>query len=228
MADTQVKNETELTSFDGDEVMYIVDDPSGTPADRKVKVAHFLPPGIFPVFAIAGVYNVNYGAVSPSNNTLTANRLCQVPIFVPRRRTYTTLVLNLGTLSASTGIRLGIYNCNQTTGQPTTLLQEGTGSPIDSSVGTGVTGTKTVTISQTLNPGWYYLACVSDGAPSIHSMNSPTNAGAPLGTALSAGTVVPLYGLFRTFTYGALPADDTAQTYTGNSAGTVMPFLGAL
>jgi hypothetical protein len=36
MADTQVKNETTLATTDGDEVIYIVDDPGGTPLDRKV------------------------------------------------------------------------------------------------------------------------------------------------------------------------------------------------
>jgi hypothetical protein len=36
MADTQVKNETTLATSDGDEVIYIVDDPTGTPLDRKV------------------------------------------------------------------------------------------------------------------------------------------------------------------------------------------------
>lgn len=38
MPNTQVRNEIELTTFDGDEVFYAVDDPSGTPADRKIRL----------------------------------------------------------------------------------------------------------------------------------------------------------------------------------------------
>ncbi len=36
MADTQVKNETTLATTTGDELLYIVGDPAGTPVDRKV------------------------------------------------------------------------------------------------------------------------------------------------------------------------------------------------
>lgn len=38
MVDTQVKDENELVDFDGDEVCYFVDDPTGTPANKKVQL----------------------------------------------------------------------------------------------------------------------------------------------------------------------------------------------
>jgi hypothetical protein len=41
MADTEVADEVALTDFDGNEVIYIVDDPSGTPADRKSEIRYW-------------------------------------------------------------------------------------------------------------------------------------------------------------------------------------------
>lgn len=42
MPDAELADLTAITSLDGDEILYVVDDPSGTPADRKVTVDDLL------------------------------------------------------------------------------------------------------------------------------------------------------------------------------------------
>jgi hypothetical protein len=226
MADTKITGFSELTAFDGDEMIPIVDDPGGTPANRKTRATHFLPSGGMPFFANTDTYLTPFGMSAPSNLALAANRLYMVPIFISRRRAVTTLAINLGTLQGTSAIRLGLYNANPTTGQPLTLIQEATsGAQIDSSTGTGALGTKTAAVSQTLNPGWYYLSAHTDGTPSVHGSNSAASAGCALGTNMAGGSVVTQYGLFRAKAYGAM-GDETGNTFTGNSSGTVMPFIG--
>lgn len=64
MADTKVADFTETTSVDGDEWLYVVKTPSGTPADRKIKANNLLIP--------KGCRVYNSTTQSISNATLSA------------------------------------------------------------------------------------------------------------------------------------------------------------
>ncbi len=178
-----------------------------------------------PAYALASTIFLtpDTGAVAISGGVMAANRLYMTPVFVSRRKQFTTYGIVVTVLSASTGVRLGLYNCNQETWQPTTKLDEAV-SVVDTSTGTGsVTRvTKAFTANQTLNPGWYMLASLSDGAPAVIRFSG----GNPrVGMNFSTTAAQQLAGVYRdAVTYTTLPADESAQSYAlGNVA---MPVVG--
>lgn len=160
------------------------------------------------------VSNFTWGAMAApimSTAALVANRLYFIPFVIYESTTFTKIGVSVTTLAASTGIRLGIYNYNNTYGYPGSLiLDAGT---IDSST----TGDKTISISQTLYDK-FWLCLISNGTPSIrtsytvapplsevnawwgmNSFGSPSNNSSPIVSS------APSY-------YTALPA-----TFTGTS-----------
>lgn len=130
---------------------------------------------------------------------LSANTLYGVPFYVPNTTTYTAIVVEVTTLAGGKSVRLGIYN--DSNGTPGTLvLDAGT-------VSAATTGGKTITISQQLTTGWYWLAAVSDGTPSLRAL-SQSNALPSLG--FTSGTDVTNHvGWSVSFTFAALPSPFT-------------------
>lgn len=182
-----------------------------------------LAPGLganqIPYFTSSTTYLATAISGSPGAGAITADRLHMLPIVVPKRRAFTTLAVTISTAGAAGKLgRLGVYNANQDTAKPTTLIQEG-----GAAVAVDSTGTKTATISQTLLPGLYYLAFVSDGAPQTN--NAPSNSAFLLGKDMSGTTVTSIVSLFRAFTYGAL-GDETASSWSVSAGGTTSPVLG--
>ena len=100
------------------------------------------------------------------NGTLVQNTIYAVPFYVPVTTTFTKIaVVTVGTASAQ--VRLGIYNDNGS-GVPDTLILDA------GSIATATSGFKTITISQSLTPGWYWLACAMQGAAgSINNITGP-------------------------------------------------------
>lgn len=160
-----------------------------------------------------------------SAGTVTGNRLYMIPIIVPRRRTYSTYAINVTTLSASTIIRLGLYNCNSSF-QPTTKLDEAAAT-VDTSTGTGAVAvvTKAFGVNQDLKPGAYFLAAVSDGGPSVTRVGTSNN---PIAGLRFSGTSITLNaGKYRDAGASTLPSDESAQTYTTAAGGAVQfPLVG--
>lgn len=223
MVDSSVAALTALASRTGDELLYVVDDPAGTPADRKATINQIIGgPFALPFWADANTHLFTHTS-GAATQALTANRLYQVPIRVYYPRTFTIIAISLNAESGSTGCRVGIYNTKKDEFQPTTLVVDG---GIISTATSSGTGLRTASISQALEPGVYSLALVSDGAPTLVAGSSPplVNIGA---TVISSGQR-PTFGIIRNFTYGALPADETAQAYTVLNAGAVTgaPLLG--
>jgi hypothetical protein len=150
----------------------------------------------------------NGSGTNSSQTAIVANRRYYVPVYVPVSKTYTQISVNVITAAASSNIRMGIKNCNQTTGQPTTLIVDA------GEVSSATTGAKTITgLSAALTPGWYVLEFTSNGAPSIGSGNSD----ASFGMEFLAGGSAFVSTLTRDVTYGTLAADDTSNTMSRNS-----------
>ena len=147
--------------------------------------------------------------VASTSSAVTANRKYLIPWKCSHRRTITEIGISVVSgAGGSFAARLGIRNRNPTTGEPTTLVSDcGTVSVVSA-------GHKTITgLSVTLDPGWYYLEMVSDGAPAIRGVGSATAQVSHMGIeASSTSTLTMISGLFRAFTYAALPADETGQT----------------
>jgi len=136
--------------------------------------------------------------------TLTVNTLYAVPFYVPVATTYTTLAVEVTTLSVGKSVRLGIYN--DSTGVPGSLvLDAGT-------ISTTTTGAKTITISQLLAAGWYWLAAVCDSSVPVLRALSQTNALPAMGYTSGTDTTNHV-GFSVAFTFAALPS-----TFTGGGA----------
>ena len=142
---------------------------------------------------------------------LTANRKYLIPWKCTKRRTITQMQISVtsgdsGDLNTRVA-RLGIRNRNPVTGEPTSLVADCGAVNISSA------GHKTLTgLSVTLDPGWYYLELVSNGAPAIRAVSSATLQSTNMGIdASGTSTLTFVSGLYRAFTYASLPADETGQ-----------------
>ena len=108
-------------------------------------------------FTSGSFYSCNF--ISSSNGVMTTNTVYWVPFFVGTSRAFDRIAVRTDTAGAgSNTLRLGIYN--NTDGKPSTVvLDAGTVAC------TAVSTTYSITISQTLSAGWYWLAmCQQSGA----------------------------------------------------------------
>lgn len=137
-----------------------------------------------------------------------ANTIFAYPLFVGRALSATKLGANVTTLGSSTNIRLGLYK--DASAQPGTLIAD------SGALSMASTGVKEVTISAVLQPGLYWIAALFDATTGGVSGFGTASVIPVLGrtSALS-----PITTLQRTMTFGAYPSDESAQTYTGVSAG---------
>lgn len=105
----------------------------------------------------------NYAlSTTSSPGALTANTIYFIPFTIYISTTFTKIGVNVTTGAASSNIRLGIYNTDNTGGYPGTLvLDAGT-------VNSSGTGDLTVTISQALYDK-YWLCLISNGTPSLRN-----------------------------------------------------------
>ncbi len=148
-----------------------------------------------------------------STIVLSSNVLYMVPIWVTENRTFTSIAIGYVSSGITSGLaELGIYKANRFTGQPTQLIVDA------GSVSVSTTGTKSTTINVNLNSGMYYLALVSNSAPTLYSIISNN-----LGTQFNSG-INDISGLNRAFTFGSLPSDESGQTY--NLQNTFIPGIG--
>jgi hypothetical protein len=145
---------------------------------------------------------------SQGNVTPNINRVSYCQIFIPVATTFDRIAIKTGSTFSGTGcvVRLGIYqNAN---GKPSTLLADyGTVSPTIAST------VSSITISETLNAGFYWLAAVVQTAASVTTTFSG-NAGniaayqtyqnLPYDPAMTTGSVIT--GYTQDGVSGALPA----------------------
>jgi hypothetical protein len=169
--------------------------------------------GSQPQVPASGASNDIYGCagmpVTTSGAAQTANRLYMIPVVLGDYNQLDELAMRVNS-AVSGNARMGIYN--DAGGRPGTLLLEVTsGTQID----TNTTGKKSYgSLGQTLTPGAvYWLAIVFSAAANVHQVASGGTAiGINLGTSSAASAIGQ--SLYRSFTYAALPSDETSQTYT--------------
>ena len=141
--------------------------------------------GITTAIGSSGLASGTYYTTSSNTGTTvatvtTTGAVSYLPFLVERTTTFDRIACRTATtITGTSTVRLGIYNNSNK--QPTTvLLDAGTVS---------VNATSTVypiTINQTLNPGWYWLAHVVNSTTGTHSFLQVADSN-PFGqTALSA------------------------------------------
>lgn len=130
------------------------------------------------------------------NVALVQNTMYAMPFFVP----VTTIFGNISVVTtgvASSTARLGIYS--DTGGVPNALVLDA------GSVATATFGQKTIAISQSLTPGWYWLAVAVQGAAgNLNSAGANTNVGPMPSTSPYVNG--PITGYSQTGVSGALPS----------------------
>ena len=153
-------------------------------------------------------YTTSSNSGSTQATVTTTGTVSYLPFLVERTTTFDRIACRTSTtITGTSTVRLGIYNNSNK--QPTTvLLDAGT-------VSVNATSTIfSITINQTLNPGWYWLAHVVNSTTGTHSFIQVADA-IPFGqTALSAS-----FGLQPAYTQtGVTGAFATASpTATTNS-----------
>jgi hypothetical protein len=172
--------------------------------------------GAAPQLTLVGLANTWYSrrGSGPSAGAIVANRR-YVHMFYHPGGTINEITVTVTIAAAAlTVIRMGIRNCNQTTGQPTTLI-------IDAgTVDCSTTGQRTIqNLNVTVAAGWYLLEMTSNGAPSVTSMTAPDNS---FGTEITNAGINVIATLFRDFAYGSLAPDETANTWARTGTHVVM------
>lgn len=164
--------------------------------------------------AIASSHLSSHSA-SSTGFTAVANRLYFAPFILNVSADVASLGVRCGTGVASTNIRLGIYETGSD-GHPGALLIS-TGALSTATSSTDVIGTVTQT---RLQPGSYYSALVTDGAPALGRLDGGGQLFTPSGTA-STNLLLPNVGFWASFTFGALPSTAPTTgftTITGNAS----------
>jgi hypothetical protein len=137
------------------------------------------------------------------STALTANRIYAHPFIVAKTITIDRIAVNCTTLISGGGLRLGIYSDNN--GEPGALLLDA------GAVSTAATGVKTISISQQLTAGLYWLAAASSHA--THAFRVPAIAATVnifgVASTLPTGVGTHFYG---SHTYGALPSTFPSPT----------------
>ena len=115
-------------------------------------------------FASGSYYGTNYGNASTGTQT---DQLCRYSaFFVGTERAFDRIATYSAGGAGTNNIRLGIYN--NTNGKPSTVkLDAGT-------VAVNAVGVFTITISQTLASGWYWLAFCPQGGGGTRTFGNAT------------------------------------------------------
>jgi hypothetical protein len=148
-------------------------------------------------------YIVGYDYTGPGTSSSTAmvtSELKVSPLVIHKTTTLSSIGVYVQVAATGGSIRLGIYSNSTSEDYPSTLVLDA------GLVSATTTGAKTITISQTLTPGLYWLAAVSQGTnpPSIYQFNSGSHPFLP-----SISTLGSPFAWKETVA-GALPATFTA------------------
>jgi len=158
---------------------------------------------------VAGRYYTTPIASSASNTVTPAiDLLYAIPFIVPDTHTYDRISVECTTQDAAepNDARLGIYRDNGA-GAPSALVLDA------GEIDLAGTGAKEITISQSLTPGWYWLAFVTESGVAILRGFSAAGAQSWLGsTTVTDGSTSYTYWKVA-FTYAALP-----DPFTGGGA----------
>jgi hypothetical protein len=115
-----------------------------------------------PIIKMLSGYYYKTGISASSTITVTHQRVYYTPIYIPETTTIDRLAIRtVASFSGSSTVRLGIYN--NTNGLPSTVLLDG-----GTVSATAANTIYEITISQSLNAGFYWLAfCQQGTAPTL-------------------------------------------------------------
>lgn len=163
----------------------------------------------------SGEYSIGmYSSGTFTTMSLTLNRMVVRPWIVPVRRAFDRIGINVTTAAtaASGGVlRLGIYA--DSGGKPGALIVDA------GTISSETLGSREITITQTLDPGVYWLAAVAQVAVCtvtqfVATLHAPMVA---LGSAPPTGAA-GLGGFFRSSVSGALPTPAAVTNATNACA----------
>lgn len=149
---------------------------------------------LFQTIRTGSYHGIPYAAYD-SEAAITADTLYAVPFFVARSSSWDRIAIDVTTDYADKSARLGIYKGDGNL-YPDSLLTDSEGE-----VSVATLGLKAVTIDIKLSKGLYWLAVVSDGAPSLRRYGRGWT---PLGVD-SSSTRYSFAGWSVAHTYGSLP-----------------------
>ena len=129
--------------------------------------------------------------------TLSANRLYLIPFRVDYSGSFVKIGIGVNTSIGGSNARLGIYSNNS--GVPGTLLLDAGG------ITTNTAGDRESAISQSLTPGWYWLALVADQAIEINADDSSYICRVMAVDGVGGTVNAPMYYYYAQ-SYGALPS----------------------
>jgi len=141
-------------------------------------------------------------AHSPASGAQTLDALSFTSLVVPGSNSITLdrIGIEVATGVATAVVRLGLYNNDPATATPSTLI--GDYGTVDAST----TGAKEITISQTLNPGLYWMAFVTQvAAANVRRLGNVSNPLIPQ-DALTTTANQAYDRLYQVGVSGALPA----------------------
>lgn len=161
------------------------------------------------------------GSTSTTSFTVAANTLYAAPFFALTRVTFTKLSLYV-TSGVAGNARIGLYTNAPTSVAPGSLVA-GTDS---GSFSTAAAGLQEVTgLSFTLVPGFYWMAAMFSGAPSVMGVNGASILIPYLYGASTLNASQLDYGYVASQTFGAMPASFPAGALT--TATNALPIVGA-
>jgi len=155
-------------------------------------------------------------ATALSTGTPGINKFQFIPFIVSQFTRLDRIALEV-TAQVPNGVaRVGLYNANQVTYKPTTLIVD-SGEFITSS-----TGLKTANIDVSLVPGTVYCTAYVAGTGQHQTRTfQPTNGWPGLGWFNSGGNLFTRFGWVKNATYGALAADESATSLASLEGGDV-------
>lgn len=158
---------------------------------------------------------INVGIVPQSSNLLY-----QAPLNIQSRSTFTKLGIRSISRTTDVSFYLGIYETRSDAPLPGRLITSV--GPLTASLSN--TNYES-SINVTLDSGLYWLAFLANGTGTSFVGQNSTSMLRILGYD---STFTAIRAVTRTFTYGALPSNESSQTYTASTAyGTILPYLRA-
>ena len=157
---------------------------------------------------------------------MTANVIYLVPFYIPNY-TYTSILHRRsgGTTGSAQTIRMGVYNCNQKTLEPTTLLFNTAETNVFS-----LSTDLSISISQLITAGIYYTAIITANIGTGTFSSTAINRGSTstpyyiTESATSDYRKIPGLTYTHTGTSSAMPSDLTGSTFGFNGTANACAF----
>ncbi|MHC5746764.1 MAG: hypothetical protein ACYTXT_33715 [Nostoc sp.] len=139
-------------------------------------------------------------SLSSGTTGLNASSITYTPFYIASTVTISKFCINVASAVASSAVTCGVYSHDTTTKLPSNLLGS-------ASVSTATIGVKDLTISLTLNPGWYWFAITPSGVPNLTTLTTLFYGQNYINGSTSVPTATFSQGIRQSgFTYGALPS----------------------